>query len=185
MVTIGELLTVGGTDWLHIGGKVRAPGWKILDAIPADHVDIVADLRDLTAIGDSAFDAVYASHVLEHLSHRGELESVTRALHRILRVGGKLFVSVPDMDILSRLFSSDTISPGDKFAVMVKMFGGQSDKFDYHTIGLNQQFLMDYLFLGGFRDAYKVPAFGFFPDASSATVAGVPFSLNVVAIKTA
>ncbi len=184
MVTLGELLTVEGKDWLHIGGKVIAPGWKILDAIPADHVDIVADLRDLSAIADGMFDAIYASHVLEHLSHRGELESVTRALHRILRVGGKLFVSVPDMDILSRLFSSDTISPGDRFAVMVKMFGGQSDRFDYHTIGLNQQFLMDYLFLGGFRDAYKVPQFGFFPDASSATVAGVPFSLNIVAIKT-
>lgn len=61
------------------------------------------------------------------------------------------------MDILSRLFCSDSISPGDKFAVMVKMFGGQSDKFDYHTIGLNQQFLMDYLFLGGSGTPTRYP----------------------------
>jgi SAM-dependent methyltransferase len=47
--------------------------------------------------GDAAFDAVYASHLLEHL-HTDVAEHCLREVHRVLAPGGVLRLAVPDLD---------------------------------------------------------------------------------------
>lgn len=58
---------------VHIGGKIRADGWEVLNASAGPHVDHVDDAKDLSRFADATFAAIYASHVVEHLDYDKEL----------------------------------------------------------------------------------------------------------------
>jgi len=178
-----ELTRIPGNDRLHIGGKSAAEGWKLLNIQPMEGVDYVGDIRDLSQFADASFDAVYGSHVLEHVGYQKALPEVIRSIHRILRPGGKFFVSVPDLDVLCRLFLDDQMTADDRFFVMRMMFGGQVDEHDFHYVGLNAELLAHFLQKGGFQGIYRVPEFGIFGDTSSMKYHGVLISLNMIAIK--
>jgi predicted SAM-dependent methyltransferase len=181
--TVQELTRIPGDDRLHIGGKGAATGWKLLNIQPGEGVDYVGDIRDLSQFADASFDAVYGSHVLEHVGYQSALGETVRSIHRILRPGGKFFVSVPDLDVLCRLFANEKLGVNDRFHVMRMMFGGQMDEHDFHYVGLNADFLAGFLQRGGFGSIYRVPEFGIFNDTSSMRFQGVPISLNMIAIK--
>ena len=93
-------------------------------------------------------------------------------------------ISVPDLDVLSRLFlGKDRLSFEERFFVMRMMFGGHLDKYDYHVVGLNEDFLTEFLKVAGFVNVRKVEEFGLFTDTSTFTFVGVPISLNMIAEK--
>ncbi len=169
---------------LHIGGKIRLPDWEILDANPGPWVDHVANAKDLRCFSDDTFEQIYASHVVEHFDYKDELLATLIEWRRVLTPGGTLFVSVPDLDVLARLFlDRHTLSVQDRFLVMRMMFGGHIDQYDYHLIGLNDEFLEEYLSSAGFTGMHRVGEFGLFSDASMLRLKDVPISLNVVARK--
>jgi len=172
------------TRKLHIGGQVRTPGWEVLDANPGPCVDHVANARDLRIFEDGLFESIYASHVVEHLDYLEELEKTLAEWHRVLAPGGTLYVSVPDLDVLARLFvDRRLLSTEERFLVMRMMFGGHVDKYDYHVVGLNDEFLGGYLTHAGFTDIRRVGEFGLFSDSSTSEIKGVPISLNMIANK--
>lgn len=177
------LLLESGEDRLHIGGSVRKAGWKNLNIVPGEHVDYVCDMRDLSTFADGSFDMVYASHVLEHLGYQRDLKEALASISRILRKGGRFFVSVPDLEVLSRLFSHPQANRELRFTVMRMMFGGQLDAHDYHYVGLWDDYLAHLLFSAGFADVYRAPEFPFFDDTSRSKIGGVLISLNMVAVK--
>lgn len=169
---------------LHIGGEVRAPGWEVLNVLPGPHVDHLGNANTLKQFADGTFGEIYASHVLEHLDYRGEIESTLREWHRVLAPGGRLRVSVPDMDRLAEMFlAKDQLGMRERFLVMTLIFGGHADAYDHHQVGLNEEFLAEYLRGSGFVNARRVEDFGLFEDTSRMVVAGVPISLNMVADK--
>jgi predicted SAM-dependent methyltransferase len=169
---------------LHIGGKVKAVGWEVLDANPGPIVDHAANARDLSFFPDQIFERIYASHVVEHFDYNGELLATLTEWHRVLVPAGILYVSVPDLDILARLFlDRQSLSIEDRFLVMRMIFGGHIDKYDYHLVGLNEEFLGHFLRLAGFPHVDRVERFGMFDDTSNILVHGVPISLNVIATK--
>jgi predicted SAM-dependent methyltransferase len=169
---------------LHIGGQVRTPGWEVLDANAGLCVDHVANASDLRCFEDGAFEQIYASHVVEHFDYQEQLVETLKGWCRILAPGGTLCVSVPDLDVLAQLFlNRSLLSIGDRFQVMRMIFGGHMDKYDYHLVGLNEEFLTDYLSAAGFTGMRKVSQFGLFRDTSSMALKGVPISLNMVANK--
>ena len=169
---------------LLIGGKDRAEGWEVLDAQPAPYVDHVCNANDLSQFGDNTIAEIYASHVLEHFDYNGELMATLQEWHRVLEPEGKLMISVPDLDVLSRLFlGKDRLSFEERFFVMRMMFGGHLDKYDYHVVGLNEDFLTEFLKVAGFVNVRKVEEFGLFTDTSTFTFVGVPISLNMIAEK--
>jgi predicted SAM-dependent methyltransferase len=178
-----EELTRIGSERLHIGGKDAAPGWKLLNIQAAEGVDYVGDIRDLSQFADASLDAVYGSHVLEHVGYQKALGETIRSIHRILRPGGKFFVSVPDLDVLCRFFTHERLTAADRFHVMRMMFGGQMDEHDIHYVGLNAEFLAQFLRQGGFGRIFRVPELGIFNDTSSMRFQGVLISLNMIAIK--
>ena len=90
---------------LHIGGKTPKEGWKILNIQKFDGVDYVGDLTDLTQFSENSFNEIYASHVLEHVGQR-KVKQTLLGINRILTKRGKLYISVPDMDILCKMFIS-------------------------------------------------------------------------------
>jgi protein O-GlcNAc transferase len=167
---------------LHIGGQEIKEGWKIFDITARPEVDFVGDLRDLSAFAEGSCAEVYASHVLEHLPPQ-DILMVLNGIHRILVPGGTLYLSVPDLDIVSWLFCNPAASKSEKFAIMQVIYGGQVDEFDLHRIGLNFDFMVDYLADVGFTSVEHVESFGLFSDASEAKVRDQRFSLNLLVTK--
>ena len=182
-IPLEELLKIGGNNKLHIGGKETKEGWKILNAVKSPNVDFLGDVRDLSQFADDEFDVIYASHILEHLGYQKDLPDVLKNLYRILKKKGKLFISVPDLDTLCRLYTHEKSGPDERLDIMRMMFGGQTDEYDFHYVGLNEEFLCFLLNSVGFEEIYRVPEFNFFNDTSSSRFGGVLISLNLIAVK--
>lgn len=169
---------------LHIGGTLRSEGWEVFNALAGDHVDHVGNANDLSRFADGSFSDLYASHVLEHFDYAGELVSTLREWRRVLAPLGMLHVSVPDMDVLADLFLlKDRLSVDERFHVMRMMFGGHVDRYDYHAVGLNEEFLRRFLAEAGFSDIVHVADLGLFNDTSRQQFRGMPISLNMTARK--
>jgi len=168
---------------LHIGGNEPHSDWEILDANKGPHVDHCMDTKDLSCFNDGIFSEIYASHVLEHLDYQQELPSVLAEWARILKPGGKLYISVPDMDKLCRLFIAEDINTQERYLIMRMMFGGHIDKYDYHMVGLNQEFLELYLETAGFINFKIVDDFKIFTDTSTLLFKGSPISINIISEK--
>jgi predicted SAM-dependent methyltransferase len=171
---------------LHIGGQVRKAGWEVLDANPGPYVDHVCNAADLSRFETATFTEVYASHVLEHFDYKDELLATLKEWYRVLQPEGMLHVSVPDMDVLARLFlDRQQLSVDDRFLVMMMVFGSHSDRYDYHMVGLNEEFLRRFLHAAGFAKVARVVEFGICDDTSTLTLKGTPISLNMTALKAA
>jgi len=169
---------------LHIGGRTKSEGWEVLNAQPAPYVDHVCNARDLSQFADDTFSEIYASHVVEHFDYNLELVNALKEWNRILEPGGRVLVSVPDLDVLAALFlSKDQLTVDERFHVMRIIFGGHLDKYDYHVAGLNEEFLTVFLKHAGYVNIRRVTGFGLFQDASSTTFKGVPISVNMIAEK--
>ena len=169
---------------LHIGGLERADGWEILNAVPGPNVDHLCNANELPQFEDNTFSEIYASHILEHFDYKGEILSTLKEWRRILAPGGKIYVSVPDLDVLARLIlSKDKLDVDHQYFVMRMLFGGH--EYDYHLAGLNEAILSKFLTLSGFANITKVDAFGMFDDASNMTYMQLPISLNLIAEKPA
>lgn len=168
---------------LHIGGWQPKDGWKILDILPRENVDYVGSCLDLSQFADGSLEEVYASHVLEHLDYKNEAEQALREWHRALAPGGILRVSVPDLDILARLFTHPKMKPHDRFQIMRMMFGGQADAYDQHKTGFFFDMLGSMLDKVGYTAIRRIDEFGLFDDSSTTRFAGNLISLNVEARK--
>ncbi len=169
---------------LHIGGTSHTDGWEVLNANAAPYVDHVCNANDLSRFENNTFTQVYASHVVEHLDYRDELLNTLAEWHRVLTPSGSVLISVPDLDTLARLFlQKERLALEDRFMVMRMMFGGHVDKFDYHVVGLNEEFLAAFLHRAGYVGIRRVEGFGLFNDTSSMTFKGTAISLNMTAHK--
>ena len=167
---------------LHIGGESPKDGWKILNIQPKDGVDFIGTITDLSQFADESIEEIYASHVLEHVLQR-DVHKTLVGIQRILNKGGRLYISVPDLEILCHIFLDPKAPKDVKTHAMRMMFGGQMDDFDIHYMGWNQEFLFDELQLAGFSEGKRVEVFGLFEDTSNYRPYGIPISLNVIAIK--
>ena len=171
---------------LHIGGMEKKEGWKILNIQKNNgrekDVDFVGDISDLSQFKDGSIEEIYASHTLEHVNQKNMLKTL-KGIHRTLNDEGKFYVSVPDMDILCRLFLDPKSPLKIKFEVMRMMFGGQIDEFDYHYFGWNMLLMEYFLKDAGFKKIERVKSFSLFDDTSEFSFYGVPISLNVIAFK--
>ena len=100
----------------------------------------------------------------------------------MLKPDGKLYISVPDLDVLAHLLlARDQLSLSERFSVMRMLFGGHADEHDYHLVGLNQEFMVDFLAQAGFRSVQRVANFELFDDTSTTRIKGTLISLNLIA----
>ena len=168
---------------LHIGGKQPRTGWKILNVQAGPHVDYVGDCTDLDQFEDESVDEIYASHVIEHLSYSEKLPRALAHFYRVLGKDGVARISVPDFELLCRMFGDPRHTMEQRIMIMRMIFGGQTDPHDFHYVGLSFEFLQNLLKQAGFARVQRVSQFGLFDDTSLLRFAGVPISLNVVAYK--
>ena len=168
---------------LHVGGKQCVAGWKILNVQPGAGVDFVGDCSDLSQFEDGVVDEIYASHVVEHLGYQEKLPRTLAEFQRVLTKDGTVRISVPDFEVLSRLFLDPRHSPSERIHIMRMVFGGQTDPHDFHYVGLSFEILSGFLARAGFSRVERVGDFGLFDDDSTTRFSGVPISLNVIARK--
>jgi predicted SAM-dependent methyltransferase len=154
---------------LHIGGEEEdvSEDWEILNVIDADYVDHVGNAKDVSRFEDNAFDNIYCSHVLEHIDYHEELLKTLQGWYRILRPKGRLWISVPNMDRLCELFL-DKKKHGlrDRLSIVRMIFGGHTNKYDYHYVCFDTDILLLMMKQAGFEKIWKLDKFGFFKDSS-------------------
>lgn len=140
-----------GAVMLHIGcGEINAPGFINIDARPQAHVHIVtSNLFKLKMMPANVADMIYMSHVLEHVSHRA-IVTTLKEMHRILKPGGVLRVSVPDFDKIIEIYR---MNESDVSSIVQALMGGQNYAFNYHYSIFNDAHLCNALLRSGFTEA--------------------------------
>jgi predicted SAM-dependent methyltransferase len=170
---------------LHIGGTEPHPDWKILDVEARPEVDYVGNAADLSQFEDNSIAAIYASHVLEHFYHAidNELINTLTEWYRVLKPGGKLLISVPDLRTLCWLYLHPDFSVIDRMHIMRIIFGGQTNIYDVHKVGFDFEILAVCLEQVGFSEYEQVSEFNLFKDCSTIRILDTLISLNVIAVK--
>jgi predicted O-linked N-acetylglucosamine transferase (SPINDLY family)/predicted SAM-dependent methyltransferase len=170
---------------LHIGGREKHPDWKILDIEPRPEVDYVGNAADLSQFANNSIDTIYASHVLEHFHYalNDELLKTLREWHRVLKPGGQLMVSVPDLKILCWLYLNPNLEPMERHQLMRIIFGGQTNPYDIHRVGFDADTLGLYFLEAGFQEYERVLEFNLFSDCSQIKILDTLISLNMIARK--
>ena len=116
---------------------------------------------------DGAVDEIRAVHILEHFS----FDDVRRVLDdwsRKLRVGGRIRISVPDMDWLSK-HASDPLAP-------YYLMGGQTDENDFHRSAFNEATLREGMERAGITGIRRW-------ESSNTDCASMQVSLNLEGVK--
>lgn len=167
---------------LLIGGKERHDGWQLFTEDADGDADFHGNLGSLKRFGDTAYSEIYCCHVLQKLP-QAEVVGYVCDLYRMLEPGGRLYLSVPDLDVLAWLLMSPAFGKAGKFQLMRMLFGQQLDIHDFNRIGLNEDFLRDYLQDSGFTSVERVESLRKFDDISELRIEGHCASVNLVAIK--
>ena len=95
--------TPEGSILLNVGcGDLYFAEWNNCDLLPGRGV-VAHDLNDPLPWGDGLFDAVYSSHVLEHLGPMAGRKLV-EDMQRVLKPGGMCRIVVPDLEGICRLY---------------------------------------------------------------------------------
>ena len=130
---------------LHLGsGPVRLPGWLNSDLISGD---IRLDAERRMPLPDESFDFAFAEHLIEHLS-LPKAEGMLAELHRVLRHGGVLRLTTPDLEQVIALYEdgNPVVSRDDYTRYLAGVTGKRYDSAC--------QVLNDYLRLWGHRYVY-------------------------------
>ncbi len=174
---VGEIrLNLGG---MGEGFSNKLPGFLTMDL--REGADIQGNCADLSRFKDESVEAVYASNILEHWPIADTVK-VLSEWNRVLKKGGKLYVSVPDFDAAVRLYQQVGLVKWLKF----HLWGDQKHSLNYHYVGFTLASLSKDLFDAGFSDIKKVKFFRIGEADGSQNVNNINFeliSLNVVAVK--
>jgi predicted SAM-dependent methyltransferase len=177
--TGGIRLNLGGAGEGFLSGKI--PGFLTVDLREVPETDILGDVRDLSMFTDGTVDEIYSSNVLEHFPHVDTI-NVLKEWCRVLKPGGKLWLSVPDFDATVKLYLKEGLVPWVKYLA----WGDQAHPLNYHYINFTFGSLALDASKAGFRDIKRHQSLPFgIKDASEHrdNLHGIRISLNVEVIK--
>jgi predicted SAM-dependent methyltransferase len=133
-----------------------------LDLDPAVQPDIVCSITDMSPVADYSVDAVWSSHNLEHLQ-RYEVPQALDEFIRVLRPGGMLLMTLPDLRQVAQLVVEDRLedqaytSPSGPITALDMIFGhtaslARGNRFMAHRTGFTARTLQKALVEAGFVD---------------------------------
>ena len=186
LATVSELTS----KRLHLGcGAVKLTGFCNVDIDVTEALDIVDDITLLTKFPSNFADQIYACHVLEHLPHNEILPSLQQ-WHRVLKPGGEIRISVPDIDRIVKIYMKNWqhFQTRGHSPWIGLLYGGQTDKYDFHKTGFNFCWLSKLLEDAGFTQIKEYPHEPHFVvGTADASLSREPFgefvSLNILGIK--
>jgi SAM-dependent methyltransferase len=115
---------------LNLGcGPTFHPDWVNIDIRPTDPRVRTGNITNGIPLEANVCDAVYHSHVLEHLSVQ-EAQFFLAECYRVLKPGGVLRVVVPDLEQIARLYLEYLESA---------VAGGDQRKYDWMVLELIDQ----------------------------------------------
>jgi predicted SAM-dependent methyltransferase len=177
---------------LNLGSDgTRIEDFCNIDASPRALCDIVARIEKLK-LNSNSVGVIYSSHVFEHIP-MAKAKKVLVEWHRVLEPGGKLYICVPDAEVLFRVYLDNlslyNTEEGKSLVDMACFFtyGAQRNKYDYHFYGYSFTTLKALLQSVGFKNVQRfyrkelkiVP----FHDSSLVKIRDIDMSLNVEASK--
>jgi len=91
---------------LQIGcGRNALDGWLNTDLNPTKKV-VFLDATKRFPFDDGTFDYVFSEHLIEHLAYQDGVKFI-RECYRVLKPGGKIRVSTPDLRFLIELYTEN------------------------------------------------------------------------------
>lgn len=172
-------LNLGGAGEGFLNSKME--GFLTVDLRDVPDTDVLCDVSKLEPFQDATVEVAYASNVLEHFSIH-ETVNVLKEWHRVLKKGGKLYVSVPDFDAAVKLYHKCGLTPW----LVFHLWGDQKHELNYHYVCFTFATLAKALTDAGFSDVKRVKTFDLGVRDGSCninSVTGELISLNVVATK--
>ncbi len=174
---------------LHLGcGERYLPGFVHVDARQLDHVDVVADISNLSIFPDDSADMIYHVALLEHI---GRYDSVTTLLEwkRVLKPGGILRSSVPNFEAFVKAYHRFN----DLELLLGPLYGGQTYDENLHYTIFDRKYYTKCLTEAGYDNIHDYDWRDFLPDGyddfSRAYLPhmdfdnGIQMMLNVDAVK--
>jgi len=179
---------------LNLGcAGTRIKGFCNIDASPRALCDVVARIDRLKLSPDSV-GTIYSSHVFEHIP-RAQAATILAEWYRVLKPGGKLYICVPDQEVLFRIYLDNLPSyDTEKGRYLVDRacyltYGGQANRYDFHFYGYSFTTLRHLLESVGYANVQRFDhsrADVMLPnDISLVQIDGLPMSLNIEASKQA
>ena len=84
--------------------------WLNTDLLPTSNKVVYLDATRRFPFEDNTFDYVYSEHMIEHIEYDSAL-FMLRECFRVLKPGGKIRMSTPDLKVLVGLFSNEKTKP--------------------------------------------------------------------------
>ena len=140
---------------LNLGSGQRrfdpAFGWINVDSQEKWQPDVLCDIRNLSMFDDNSMDIVVLHQVVEHFGC-GEASGTIRESLRVLKSGGSLIVSVPDMRALAKMWFSGELT---EQVYMTNVYGAyMGNESDRHKWGYSPDSLWTYLKTFPFSDVH-------------------------------
>lgn len=109
---------------INLGSGQRPfKGWTNVDVNPKWNPDVVADGAHMPMFEDGSVEVIVSHQNYEHYG-LGEADAMVRECYRILRPGGSLIVTTPDLDALVRAWLAGKI---DDYIFCVNLYGAYQD----------------------------------------------------------
>jgi SAM-dependent methyltransferase len=132
--------------------------WVNSDIEAGTGIDVVADIRKGLPFPDDHFDYIVSIHVLPELGYR-ELDPALKELRRVLKPGGVLRLSLPDLDLAINAYRSKDVdyfligddevrSLAGKMIVQLLWYGRSRSMFTW-------EFTKELLERTGYRDVVR------------------------------
>lgn len=123
--------------------------------------DVAATFDDLPFDTESASEVVML-HALEHVAEY-DRPAVLSEIHRVLEVGGRLIVGVPDVRGIADEFVASQTAEEEAWAIR-QLYGSQRNRWSHHLCGYTRQTLEAVLGEHGFGEFVSRPNINFYPS---------------------
>lgn len=134
--------------------------WQLVDLF-VDHPEVMKmDATTLDGVDDGSLEHIYASHLLEHISHR-DLVPVLELWFKKLKSGGLLTINVPDMEWAAKQvlkFESGQLLTGlytdfeGNHGLQSIIYGTHAHEGEYHKAAFTRTSLIELLDGVGYKN---------------------------------